>query len=367
MNWPIADAPQFKRRFLATRWQRSMAGAAGVYVAFGLMRSFWNGWESGLMRLGLEMAVGLLALGIIFVYLRMRPNADKAWMPIPYAEVPPDLTATAPSAAVAPAEESEGGHPYLAKEGDRPGLQYLIDMDGQSLQGPPPNDLSRRALIDRMSSRIRDAMPAELAGTPLPVELQELLEREPFVVLRAMEQNLRPDDDAAYFLYSWATVPSCIKLDFLTFRDVFHSESVDASKETTAGAAAGVLHRMYLVLGMDTGWSLTIQATAYLSRERISDLLEVAYGAYVSLAHTLWATMSMRRRRTAAALGIYTSATQASMDVPLAELILQHPGRSAEILKYVERRYTFLRNLNLKWLHDHLERTARSRRMTATR
>lgn len=337
-----------------------MAGAAGVYVAFGLARAFWDGWDSGLMRLGLEIAVGLLALGVIFVYLRMKPHGDKAWMPTPYSEVPCDLTDTALSAGLPRAEVVEGGHSYLAGGGDQVGLQYLIDMDGQSLQGPPADDLRRRALVDRMSSRIRKAMPAQLAGTPLPVELQELLQREPFVVLHAMDQNLRPDDDVAYFLYSWAGVPSCLKLDFLTFRDLFHSESVDASKETTAGAAAGVLHRIYMVLGMGPGWSLTIQATAYLSRERIRDLLEVAYGAYLSLAHTLWATMSMRRRKTAAALGIYTNATQASMDVPLAELILRYPGRSAEILKYVERRYTFFRNLNLKWLHDHLERTARS-------
>jgi hypothetical protein len=69
---------------------------------------FWNGWGSGLMRRGLEMAVGMLALGITVVYLRMRPNADKAWMPTPYAEVPPDLTATTSSASVAPTEEADG-------------------------------------------------------------------------------------------------------------------------------------------------------------------------------------------------------------------------------------------------------------------
>lgn len=354
MSWPIADAPQFKHRFLATRWQRSVTASASVLVALGLVRAFRSGWESGLMRFALEAVVGIVALGIIIVYLRMRPNADKAWMPTPYAQVPPDLAPTAPSADNLPAEEVNSEQPHTANRDDLPGLQYLIDIDGRSLHGPPSNDLRRRALIDRLAARIRDAMPAELAGTPLPVELQDLLEREPFVVLQAMEQYLRSDDDVAYFLYSWAAVPSCIKLDFLTFRDVFHSETVDASRGTTAGAAANVLHRVYLVLGMDPGWSLTYQATAYLSRERVMDLVVVAYGAYISLAHTLWATMSMRKRRTAAILGVYTRATEASMDVPLAELILEHPGRSAEILKYIERRFTFLRRLNLKSLHRYL-------------
>ena len=192
----------------------------------------------------------------------------------------------------------------------------------------------------------------------MTAELYGLLEREPLAVLEALTANLRPDDDLAFFLHSWSAVPSSIKLDFLTFRNVFDAERLDAASGTTAGAAAAVLHSVHAAIRVWPGSSLTVEGVRYYSEEGITELLKVAYGSYLNLARTLWGMMSNAQRRAGASRAVYSQAASMSMTGPLAAVILGHKGKHAAILEYMKRRDVHPYKVNVPNLVSHLARQA---------
>jgi hypothetical protein len=186
--------------------------------------------------------------------------------------------------------------------------------------------------------------------------LQALLDQEPLAVLEALKAHLRPDDDLAFFLHSWAAVPSTIKLDFLTFRSAFDGERLDAVSGNTAGAAAGVLRSVHASLSLPPRSSLAIEGVEHFSAEGIVELLKVAYGCYLQLARTFWGMMSNSQRRGADGRAIYTQAASMAMTTPLAALVLEQKGKSAEILTYMERRNVHPSKINIAGLKSHLAR-----------
>ena len=222
---------------------------------------------------------------------------------------------------------------------------------------PRGDEERRRTLLVGLQARLRRSTPSA-PGETLSAELHAVLEQEPLAVLEALTANLRPDDDLAFFLYSWAAVPGSIKLDFLTFRKVFDGERPDAKRGTTAGAAAAVLRNVHAALHLGPGSSLAIEGVEYYSEEGITELLKVAYGSYLQLARTFWDKMSNAQRRAEASRVIYTQAASLSMTAPLAAVVLSHRGKAAAILKYMERREVHPYKVNVASLASHLARKA---------
>lgn len=342
MNWPIADAPHFRRRLALTTWQKMFAAAMFAVNIYVLVRILWRYWGMGAILPSLLIAALMTTL-IVFAHFLALPAIKRRLTPLPVAQLL--RQGNAPPAG--PPVRGRNSTDAFRKE---PAPGYAL---------PRGDEERRRTLLVDLQARLRRSTPSAPGETgTLSAELHAVLEQEPLAVLEALTANLRPDDDLAFFLYSWAAVPSSFKLDFLTFRNVFDAERLDSTSGTTAGAAAGVLHSVHAALRVVPGSSLAVEGVKYYSEEGIIELLKVAYGSYLHLARTIWGMMSNAQRRAGASRIIYTQAASMSMTAPLAAVVLSHPGKSAAILKYMERRDVHPDKVNVASLGSHLARQA---------
>ncbi|WP_224047602.1 hypothetical protein [Arthrobacter sp. NicSoilB4] len=286
-------------------------------------------------------AAALLTVLVVFAQFQALPAIKRRLTPLPVAQL---LGQGGAPAAWPPVH---GGHPADA---------YRVVPDaGNTL--PRGDEERRRTLLVDLRARLRrTTQSAPAQSETFADELDAVLEREPLAVLEALAANLRPEDDLAFFLHSWAAVPSSIKLDFLTFRNVFDAERLDAASGTTARAAAAVLRSVHSAIRVVPGSSLAIEGVKYYSEEGITELLEVAYGSYLQLARTLWGMMTNAQRRAGGTRTIYTQAAAMSMTGPVAAVVLSHKGKSAVILKYMERRDVHSSKVNVASLGSHLAR-----------
>lgn len=340
MSWPIADAPQFSRRLLRTNWQRMFAAAifaVNVYVLWPLL---WRLWGPAGILASLVVAA-LMTWFIALLQFVAAPALNRTVMPPPFGKL------LGQSNGPAAGQPLHGEH---ALDSFRRQLAL-----GNAL--PRGDEERRRTLLVGLQERVRRSLPPGAEDTrKLFTDMCAALEREPLPVLEALATNLRPEDDLAYFLHSWAAVPSTIKLDFLTFRNIFDGERLEATSSSTAGAAAGVLRSVHVALHLRPGLSLANEGVEHYSEERIIELLRVAYGAYLLTARTLWGMMSNAQRRAAISRAVYTQITSMSMTSPLASVTLNHAGKSAAILKYMERRDVYPEKVNIASLEKYLAR-----------
>ena len=339
MNWPIADAPHFRRRLALTTWQKLFAAAIFAINVYILARILWRYWGPVAILPSLAVAA-LVTVLIVFAQFQALPALRRRLTPLPVAQL---LGQGSAPAAWPP---GHGGHSTDAYR--------KVLAAGNTL--PRGDEERRRTLLVDLQARLRRSPPASAQAETLADELHAPLEQEPLAILEALTANLRPDDDLAFFLHSWAAVPSSIKLDFLTFRNVFDAERLDATRGTTAGAAAAVLRSVHSAIRVVPGSSLAIEGVKNYSEDGISDLLKVAYGSYLQLARTFWGMMTNAQRRARATRAIYTQAAAMSMTGPLAAVVLSHKGKSAQILKYMERRDVHPHKVNVVSLGSHLAR-----------
>lgn len=340
MNWPIADAPHFRRRLALTTWQKLFAAAIFAMNVYFLARILWRYWGPVAILPSLAVAA-LVTVLVVFAQFRALPAFRRRLTPLPVAQL---LGQGSAPAAWPP---GHGGHPTDAYR--------KVLAAGNTL--PRGDEERRRTLLVDLQARLkRSTPPASAQAETVAEELHAALEQEPLAILEALTANLRPDDDLAFFLHSWAAVPSSIKLDFLTFRNVFDAERLDAAHGTTAGAAAAVLRSVHSAIRVGPGSCLAIEGVKNYSEDGITDLLKVAYGSYLQLARTLWGMMTNAQRRAGATRAIYTQAAAMSMTGPLAAVVLGHKGKSAQILKYMERRDVHAHKINVVSLGSHLAR-----------
>ncbi|WCI08197.1 hypothetical protein PJ267_17360 [Arthrobacter sp. OVS8] len=339
MNWPVADAPHFRRRLALTTWQKLFAATIFAMNVYFLARILWRYWGPGAILAGVAVAA-LMTVLIVLAQFQALPALRRRLTPLPVAQL---LGQGSVPAAWPPVH---GGHPADAYRN--------VPGSGNTL--PRGDEERRRTLLVDLQARLRCSPSASAQSQTVADEFHALLEQEPLAILEALTANLRPDDDLAFFLHSWAAVPTGIKLDFLTFRNVFDAERPDARRGTTAGAAAAVLRSVHSAIRVVPGSSLAIEGVRNYSEDGITDLLTVAYGSYRQLARTLWGMMTNAQRRDGAARAIYTQAASMSMTGPLAAIVLSHKGKSAEILKYMERRDVHPRKVNVVSLGSHLAR-----------
>jgi hypothetical protein len=337
LNWPVADAPHFRRRLALTTWQKLFAAAIFAINVYILARILWRYWGPVAILPSLAVAA-LVTVLIVFAQFQALPALRRRLTPLPVAQL---LGQGSAPAAWPP---GHGGHSTDAYR--------KVLAAGNTL--PRGDEERRRTLLADLQSRLRRSTPAQ--AETLADELHAALEQEPLAILEALAANLRPDDDLAFFLHSWAAVPSSIKLDFLTFRNVFDAERLDAARGTTAGAAAAVLRSVHSAIRVVPGSSLAIEGVKNYSEDGITDLLKVAYGSYLQLARTFWGMMTNAQRRALATRAIYTQAAAMSMTGPLAAVVLGHKGKSAQILKYMERRDVHPHKVNVASLGSHLAR-----------
>ncbi len=342
MNWPTADAPRFRRRLALTTWQKVFAAAIFAVNVYVIVRILWRYWGLGAILPSLLVAAVMTALIVCAQFLAL-PALRRRLTPLPVAQLLGQ--GSVPAAGLpGPGGSSPDGH--------RP-------APGSGTTLPRGDEERRRPLLVTLQARLRRSAPSG-PGEPGPKtgELEGLLEHEPLAVLEALTANLRPDDDLAFFLHTWAAVPSSIKLDFLTFRNVFDAERLDATSGTTAGAAAAVLRSVHAALRVWPGSSLAVEGVRNYSEEGITELLKVAYGSYLRLARTLWGMMSNAQRRAVATRVVYSQAASMSMTGPLAAVVLGHTGKSAAILAYMERRDVHPYKVNVAGLVSHLAKQA---------
>lgn len=340
MNWPIADAPNFRRRLALTTWQKLFAAAIFAINVYFLARILWRYWGPVAILPSVAVAALMTAL-IVLAQFHALPAIKRRLTPLPVAQL---LGQGSAPAAWPP---MHGGHAS--------GAYRIVPAAGSTL--PRGDEERRRTLLVDLQARLRrSTQPASAQSESLAGELGAALEREPLAILEALTANLRPDDDLAFFLHSWAAVPSSIKLDFLTFRNVFDAERLDAASGTTAGAAAAVLRSVHSAIRVVPGSSLAVEGVKNYSADGVTELLKVAYGAYLQLARTLWGMMTNAQRRAGGTRAIYTQAAAMSMTGPLAAVVLSHQGKSAAILKYMERRDVLPHKVNVASLSSHLAR-----------
>ncbi len=338
LSWPVADAPHFRRRLaLTTTWQKVFAAAIFTINVYVLVRILWRHWGMGAILPSLVVAALMTAL-IVLAQFRLLPAMRRRLTPLPVSR----LLGQGTAAATGP--PARGGHPMEA-------LRHHL-APAPAL--PRGDEDRRRTLLVDLQARLRRS-----AGAPETVSgLEAVLEQEPLAVLEALTANLRPKDDLAFFLYSWAAVPSNIKLDFLAFRNIFDAERLDATSGSTAGAAAQVVQSVHAALGVVPGSSLAIEGVRHHSKEGITELLKVAYESYLRLARTVWDMMSNAQRRDGASRAVFSQAAAQSMTAPLALVVLSHRGKSAAILRYMERRDIHPYKINAASLGSHLSRRA---------
>lgn len=341
MSWPTADAPQFRSRLLRTNWQRMFAAAifaVNVYVAWPLLLRLWG--PAGILA-SLVIA-GLMTWFIVLLQFVASPALKRTLTPLPFGKL------------LGLPNGSASGQPLYGEHALDAFRRHLAAMGNELPRG---DEERRRALLIGLQERVRRSLPpGPDDARKLFADMSAALEREPLPVLQATAASLRPEDDLAYFLHSWAAVPSTYKLDFLTFRSIFDGERLDATTGSTAGAAAGVLRSVHVALHLRPGQSLTNEGVDRYSEERIIELLRVAYGAYLLTARTLWGMMSNAQRRAAISRAVYTQITSMSMTSPLASVTLNHAGKSAAILKYMERRDVYPEKVNIASLEKYLAR-----------
>lgn len=342
MNWPIADAPRFRRRLALSTWQRVFAAAIFAVNVYVIVRILWRYWGLGAILPSLLVAALMTTLIVLAQFLAL-PAAKRRLTPLPVAQL------------LGPGNDPAEGLP--GPGGKSPGGHRPAPLSGTTL--PRGDEERRRSLLVTLQARLRRSAPSA-PGEPgtMTAELHGLLEQEPLAVLEALATNLRPDDDLAFFLHSWAAIPSSIKLDFLTFRDIFVDERLDSTSGSTAGAAAAVLRSVHAAIRVWPGSSLAAEGVNHYSEQGITDLLKVAYGSYLRLARTLWGMMSNAQRRAGATRVVYSQAASMSMTGPLAAVVLDHKGKSAAILGYMERRDVHPYKVNVASLVSHLARRA---------
>lgn len=307
-----------------------------VYVTWPLL---WRLWGPVGILASLVIA-GLMTWFIVLVQFVAAPALKRTFTPPPFGKLLGQPNGSA-------------GQPLYGEHALDAFRRHLATGN----QLPHGDEERRRALLTGLQERVRRSLPPGPDDTrKMFADMCAALEREPLPVLQAMAANLRPEDDLAYFLHSWAAVPSTYKLDFLTFRSIFDGERLDAASSSTAGAAAGVLRSVHVALHLGPGQSLTKEGVDHYSEERIIELLRVAYGAYLLTARTLWGMMSNAQRRAAISRAVYTHITSMSMTSPLARVALNHAGKSGAILKYMERRDVYPEKVNIASLEKYLAR-----------
>ncbi|HSL37171.1 MAG TPA: hypothetical protein VK883_10100, partial [Arthrobacter sp.] len=108
MNWPIADAPRFRRRLALTTWQKVFAAAIFAVNVYVIVRILWRYWGLGAILPSLLVAALMTTLIVCAQFLAL-PAMRRRLTPLPVAQLLGQ--GSAPAAGLpAPGGISPDGH-----------------------------------------------------------------------------------------------------------------------------------------------------------------------------------------------------------------------------------------------------------------
>jgi hypothetical protein len=86
LNWPIADAPQFRRRLSLSGYQKVFAAAVFAVHMYVLVRILWRDWGIGAIFASLVIAALMTTLIVLAQFLLM-PAINRRVAPMPIARL----------------------------------------------------------------------------------------------------------------------------------------------------------------------------------------------------------------------------------------------------------------------------------------